>query len=80
MNQSLKNLAISEAGFLFDPFTGKTFTTNETGIFVIQHLKDNLTSEEIQLKLMEEFDIEKEQMERDLADFLIQLKENGLLQ
>ncbi len=31
----LKQLAVSENGFVFDPYTGHTFTLNATGIAVL---------------------------------------------
>src|SRR5205085_12462462 len=35
VQRHLKDLAISETGFVFDPYTGATFTTNATGHCVL---------------------------------------------
>ena len=77
---TLKNLAISDTGFIFDPFSGKTFTVNEVGMVIIQSLKNGEDVGLIQNKIMEEFDTTLDQLERDISDFLIQLKEQSLIQ
>ena len=35
---ALRRLAISESGFVFDPFSGHHFTVNETGREILGHL------------------------------------------
>lgn len=35
----LKQLAVSETGFIFDPQSGQSFTVNQTGHLVIEMLK-----------------------------------------
>lgn len=77
---TLKNLAISDTGFIFDPFSGKTFTVNEVGMVIIQSLKNGEDVAFIQNRIMEEFDTTLDQLERDISDFLIQLKEQSLIQ
>ena len=77
---TLKNLAISETGFIFDPFSGKTFTVNEIGMVIIQSLKNGEDVAFIQNKILEEFDTTIDQLDRDISDFLIQLKEQSLIQ
>jgi hypothetical protein len=77
---TLKNLAISDTGFIFDPFSGKTFTVNEVGMVIIQSLKNGEDVAFIQNKILEEFDITLDQLDRDISDFLIQLKEQSLIQ
>lgn len=77
---NLKNLAISDTGFIFDPFSGKTFTVNEVGMKIIQSLKSGEEIGEITKHIFQEYDIPMEQLERDMSDFLIQLKEQGLIQ
>ncbi|MCB1159107.1 MAG: HPr-rel-A system PqqD family peptide chaperone [Leptospiraceae bacterium] len=76
--QKLRTLAISDTGFMFDPTTGRTYTLNETGIFIVHQLKKEKSREEIIEGLLDEYETEKEQAERDLSDFLIQLKELGI--
>jgi len=75
----LKHLAISEEGFIFDPVTGSSFTTNETGLFIISALKEGKKEEEIIKLLAENFEVTKEEALRDLTDFIEQLRYYGLM-
>ncbi|MDX1959951.1 MAG: HPr-rel-A system PqqD family peptide chaperone [Leptospiraceae bacterium] len=79
-NERLKNLALSETGFLFDPSTGNTYTLNETGIIVLKLLKEGNSKDEIVKVILSEYDVEIEQLERDVTDLLIQLQELGIYQ
>jgi PqqD family protein of HPr-rel-A system len=75
----IKNLAISDTGFLFDPTTGNTYTLNETALLSLNLLKKNMSKEEILNTIIEQYEVEKDQAERDLTDLFIQLNELGLL-
>ena len=37
--RQLKDLAISDSGFLFDPYTGLTFSVNPSGKFLLEELR-----------------------------------------
>jgi len=74
----LRNLAISDTGFVFDPSTGNTFLLNETGIFILRKLVQGCERDAVVEALVEEYDVDVEQAGRDLADILIQMQEFGL--
>lgn len=74
------NLAISENGFLFLPSTGESFTLNPIGKEIVEGLKTNKTLEEISSQIVEDYDVEAATIERDLTDFLNQLKNFNLLE
>ncbi len=76
----LDRLAINEEGFIFDPDTGNSFTVNQTGLLIIKALKENKTEKEILELLKEEFEVEEKEAQRDLIDFIEQLKLYGLLE
>jgi len=78
MNARLKDLAISDSGFVFDPFSGGTFTLNETGRTVLQGLRDGLTESEIVDRLHADFDAVTPKVEEDVRDFLRTMTEYGL--
>ena len=78
MNLRIKDLAISDSGFVFDPFSGGTFTLNETGRTVLQGLRDGLTESEIVDRLRAEFDAVTPKVEEDVRDFLRTMTEYGL--
>ncbi len=75
----LRHLAINEEGFIFDPLTGNSFTTNRTGLFILSRLKEGKREEEILEEMEEAFEGEKGEMEKDLTDFLEQLRFHGLV-
>jgi hypothetical protein len=70
-----KNIALSESGFIFDPTTGDSFSVNITGSKIFEFLKEGLSKEQIIDKLSEIFDMDKEQIQRDLDDFLNHLQQ-----
>ncbi|NOX17798.1 MAG: PqqD family protein [Chlorobi bacterium] len=74
------NLAVSEEGFLFLPATGESFTLNEIGKIVIGLLKNGSSIEEIIERLTEEFDVDEHTAEKDVNDFLTQLKNFRLVE
>ncbi len=74
-----RNLAISESGFLFLPTTGETFTANETGRAIMQAMQAGKSEAEIVQMFADEFDTDPATAERDLHDFLAQLKQYKLL-
>lgn len=75
----IKNLALSETGFLFDPATGNTFTLNESAIFILKALKDGKSPDQIASGLTAEFEVSEPQAHDDVSDALLQLKEAGLI-
>jgi len=76
----LRDLAISESGFVFDPMTGHTFTVNPTGLFVLRALEEGCTEEEAAKKLEDVFDVMGgEDVARDVGEFVSRLREHGLV-
>jgi hypothetical protein len=77
--QKLRDLAVSETGFVFDPHTGNSFNTNDTGRAILHALRDGAGREAILAALDEGFETAGEDLERDLDEFLFLLRENGVL-
>jgi hypothetical protein len=75
----LRDLALSDSGFVFDPTTGHTFTVNGTGQLALRCLKEGLSAEETAQRMGEEFTGKDEDCGRDLQDFVLQLRECGLV-
>ncbi len=75
----LRDLALSESGFLFDPYSGATYTVNQTGRFILQLLKEGKGIEEIQTEMRKNFDTGDEDVRSDIYEFINLLKENHLL-
>jgi hypothetical protein len=75
-----KNIATSEAGFIFNPGTGDSFSVNITGAEILSLLKENRNQDEIVENISSRFDIDRIQFEKDLDDFVSQLHIYNLLE
>ena len=74
-----KNIAISENGFIFNPLTGDSFSVNETGVFIVQKLKDGESDETIIQNLKDKYDLDTSTTEKDFNDFLSMLQSYQLI-
>ena len=76
----VRDVAVSDSGFVFDPATGHTFTVNATGLTILRMLKDGVSEDEMKLRLASDFALESEDDPgRDIQDFVVQLRGSGLL-
>jgi len=77
--QHLRELALSDTGFVFDPYSGATFTVNEPGLCVLQAIKDGADRDAIIARLRERFEVGGEDLARDIEEFVHVLRQNGLV-
>ena len=78
--KSLKDIAISQTGFVFDPTTGITFSVNATGQFILLRLRDGLTLDAIEDELRAAFELgESDDPSRDVREFMAQLRDQGII-
>jgi len=75
-----KNIATSEEGFIFNPGTGDSFSTNEIGTDIISLLKEEKPLEMIIETICAKYDVDQNQFEKDLDDYLSQMKEYTILE
>ena len=75
----LQDLAVSETGFVFDPHTGATYSTNPTGLRILQALKDGQGTTEVVDALSEQFDATGADVARDVEEFIRLLRHHGML-
>lgn len=74
-----KNIATSDEGFLFNPTTGDSFSTNAIGAEIINLLKKDIVLKEIADTICNKYDVDRSLFERDLEDFTLQLKDFNIL-
>lgn len=74
-----KNIATNELGFVFNPATGDSYSTNPIAAEIIKLLKDGNSISEIKKSLLDKYDTEKVTIEKDVDEFMNTLKENNLL-
>lgn len=75
-----KNIATSEAGFIFNPATGDSFSANPIAAEILHLLKQGNTVAQIKESLLETYEVEPLRLDRDWDDFFNQLKEANLLE
>ena len=75
-----KNIATSEAGFIFNPGSGDSFSVNNTGAEILALFKENKSLQEIIENISLRYEVEKSQLEKDLDDFVSQLYGYNLLE
>lgn len=64
-----KNIAISESGFIFNPTTGDSFSTNPIGFEIINLLKEEKSKEDIKAFVLQKYFIDESTFEKDFYDF-----------
>jgi hypothetical protein len=74
-----KNIATNEFGFVFNPATGDSFSSNPMAAEIIGLMKENLSLNEIKKQLLDTYEVDKMTLEKDLDEFMGLLKENNLL-
>lgn len=76
----LRELAVSDTGFVFDPYSGFTFSVNSTGRFILAQLMTGLDVEAVVRRVREAFETQSsDDPARDVHEFVLMLRENGLL-
>lgn len=75
-----KNVATSEEGFVFNPGTGDSFSTNEIGVLILSLLKNGKSESEIMDVVCEKYDITRDLLEKDLNDYFAQLKDYAIIE
>jgi hypothetical protein len=75
----IKNIAVSDAGFLFNPVTGESFTMNPIGLEIINMMRIGKTEKEICDAIIENYATDHATAERDLHDLINMLKQHQLI-
>lgn len=77
---NLQNLAMNDNGFIFDPNTGYSYTSNETGILILKLLAEGKEKEAIKAKLLAEFEVNEDNFESDFEHFMLMLEALALVE
>lgn len=75
-----KNIATSEAGLIFNPGTGDSFSVNGMGGEILEKLKESKSAKEIIAFVTGKYDVDPKLLEKDLEDFISQLYDYNLLE
>jgi len=72
---AIRRLAVNDSGFVFDPITGRSFTVNATGRRLLALMRDQVDAEGLIAALADEYEVENDDLRRDLHDFVRLLRE-----
>lgn len=75
----LRDLAISESGFVFDPVTGATFTVNPTGLAMLQALRAGQDRAAVVAAVKDAFETAGQDVGADVDEFILQLERHDIL-
>ncbi|HTA27008.1 MAG TPA: PqqD family protein [Bacteroidia bacterium] len=75
-----KNLALSDSGFVFDPSTGDSFSTNPIGLEIIRMLKEGKTADDIKSQIIKTYMTDDVSFEKDYYDFVNMLSKHNLVE
>jgi hypothetical protein len=79
-HRRLKDLAVSESGFVFDPHGGQTYSLNATGKAILEELRRGTPPERIEQVIRDAFEVEPGvEVARDVRDFILLAREQGWL-
>ncbi len=74
-----KNIAVSDSGFVFNPSTGDSFSLNPIGQEIFQLLKDGKSDAQILEHICQNYQVDRDTIEKDLYDFMKMLGQHKLL-
>ncbi len=74
-----KNIAISDSGFIFNPTSGDSFSTNPIGLEIIRMLKEGKKTDDIRKTITGRYTIDDMSFEKDFFDFVNVLQSNQII-
>ena len=75
-----KNAAISEAGLMFNPVTGESFTVNPIGVEILNMLREERDPAFISRVILEKYAVDHSSFEKDYQDFIGMLEHFKLVE
>jgi hypothetical protein len=75
-----KNIATSDNGFIFNPATGDSFTSNLIAAEILAMMKTGKSAIAIKQDILDKYEVDAHQLDRDWEDWILQLKHANLLE
>ena len=75
-----KNVAVSEAGLLFNPVSGESFSVNPIGVEILNLVREDKNREFISKHILGKYAVDKTTFEKDFHDFIGTLEHHNLLE
>lgn len=78
-SSKLQNLAMNDNGFIFDPNSGYSYTSNETGLYIMKLLAQGKDKDEICRLFCEEYDVSEDNFNSDYEHYMLMLEALALV-
>ncbi len=75
-----RNIAVSDAGMIFNPDTGETYTVNPIGAEIINCIKEGNSIEKMSETVTSKYNVEPSTFEKDFDDFAGLLRNFSLIE
>ena len=75
-----KNVAVSEAGLLFNPVTGESYSVNPIGVEILSLIREEKNPGQISKAILDKYSIDEVTFEKDYHDFMGILEHHNLLE
>jgi hypothetical protein len=72
------SIAINDNGFLFDPGTGESYTTNQVAREIVFMMKQHATLDTIKETIVQKYEVDDVTLEKNIIDFLAMLRHYNL--
>jgi hypothetical protein len=76
----LQNLAMNDNGFVFDPNSGYSYTSNETGILIMKLLAQGKDKAQILEAIQAEYEISEDHFSSDFDHYMLMLEALDLVE
>lgn len=74
--EAVQRLSLNDSGFVFDPVCGRSYTVNKTGLRLLAMMQETASLGELQQQILMEFDVPAYTAERDVLEFIDQIRRN----
>jgi hypothetical protein len=75
-----KNVAVSEAGLLFNPVSGESYSVNPIGVEILNLIREEKSPETISKVMLDKYSTDQTTFEKDYQDFIGILHHFNLLE
>lgn len=78
--ERIKNLAMNDNGFIFDPSSGYSYSANELGIYILRLLHEGQSKEAIIEAIATEYEATTDNISSDMDHYFLMLESLDLLE
>ncbi len=76
----LTDLAMNDNGFIFDPASGYSYTSNETGLYIMKLLAQGKDKDAIRALFVAEYEVDEDNFNSDFEHYMLMLEALALVE